>query len=93
MGETELLRYAASVEASSEHPLGDAVVRKAKNDGLDLLEIKEFNSFGGKGVKAIVNGKEIIIGNRSLFSDKNIEITDQVEGNILQLEKEGKTVL
>ncbi len=93
LGETELLRYAASVEASSEHPLGDAVVRKAKKNGLDLLEIKDFNSFGGKGVKAIVDGKEVIIGNRSLFKDKNIPITDQVESTILQLEKEGKTVV
>jgi Cu+-exporting ATPase len=93
IGETELLRYAASVEASSEHPLGDAVVRKAKKDGLDLQEIREFNSFGGKGVRAIVKGREVIIGNRSLFSDKNVEITNQVEDKILQLEKEGKTVV
>jgi P-type Cu+ transporter len=93
MGETELLRYAASVEASSEHPLADAVVGKARNDGLDLLEIKEFTSFSGKGIMAVVNGKEIVIGNRTLFSEKNIGITDQIEGNILQLEKEGKTVL
>ncbi|HEX7467571.1 MAG TPA: heavy metal translocating P-type ATPase, partial [Methanobacterium sp.] len=55
MGEAELLRYAASVEASSEHPLADAVVGKAKNEGLDLLEIKEFTSFSGKGIMAVVN--------------------------------------
>jgi Cu+-exporting ATPase len=91
--ESELLRYAASVEASSEHPLGDAIVRKASNEGLDLIEIKEFDSYGGKGVKALVYGKEIIIGNRSLFEDKNIQITDQIETNILELEKEGKTVV
>ena len=80
MGETELLRYAASVEASSEHPLADAVVGKARNEGLDLLEIKEFTSFSGKGIMAVVNGKEIVIGNRTLFSEKNIEIRDQIEG-------------
>jgi Cu+-exporting ATPase len=93
MEETEVLRYAASVEASSEHPLGDAIVQKAKKDGLDLLEISEFNSFGGKGVKATVNEKEIIIGNRLLFSDKAIEVSTQVEGNILKLENQGKTVI
>jgi len=93
ISETELLHYAASVEASSEHPLGDAIVRKAKKDGLELLEINEFNSFGGKGVKAIVDGKEVIIGNRSLFKDKKVEISNQVEANILQLENEGKTVV
>jgi Cu+-exporting ATPase len=93
ISETELLHYAASVEASSEHPLGDAIVRKAKQEGLELLEIHEFDSFGGKGVKAIVDDREIIIGNRSLFKDKQIEITGQVEANILQLENEGKTVV
>jgi Cu+-exporting ATPase len=93
MDETEVLRYAASAEVSSEHPLGDAIVQKAKKEGLDLLEISEFNSFGGKGIKATVDEREIIIGNRLLFSDKNIEITSQVEGNILELENQGKTVI
>ena len=91
--EKELLRYAASVETSSEHPLGGAVVRKAYNEGLDLLEISAFDSYGGKGVKAIVEGREVIIGNRSLFEDNNIKISDQIEANILQLESEGKTVV
>ncbi len=93
IGESELLRYAASVEANSEHPLADAVVRKARKEGLSLLEIKEFDSFGGKGVKAVVDGREVIIGNRSLFKDKKIKITSQIEANILQLEREGKTVV
>jgi len=93
MEETEVLRYAASVEKSSEHPLGDAIVQKAKKEGLDLLDVGEFNSFGGKGVKATVNERKVIIGNRLLFSDKNIEIAIQVEDNILQLENQGKTVI
>ena len=93
MEETEILKYAASVEASSEHPLANAIVQKAKKEGLDLLEISEFNSFSGKGVKAAVNEREILIGNRLLFSDKNIEITGQVEENILKLENQGKTVI
>ncbi len=93
MEETKILKYAASVEASSEHPLANAIVQKAKKEGLDLLEISEFNSFSGKGVKAAVNEREILIGNRLLFSDKNIEITGQVEENILKLENQGKTVI
>ncbi len=93
MEENEVLRYAASVEASSEHPLGEAIVQSAKKDGLDLLETSEFNSFGGKGVKATANNKEIIIGNRLLFSDKKIEIKSKVEESILELENQGKTVI
>jgi Cu+-exporting ATPase len=89
----DLLRYAASVEASSEHPLANAIVKKAHKEGLDLLEIKEFNSYSGKGVKAVIDGREIVIGNRSLFKDINISITNQLESKILQLENEGKTVI
>ncbi len=93
MKEVDVLRYAASVEASSEHPLGDAIVQKAKKDGLYLLEISEFNSVGGKGVKATVDDREILIGNRLFFSDKNIDITSEVEESILKLENQGKTVI
>jgi Cu+-exporting ATPase len=81
------------VEASSEHPLADAIVKRAHVEGLDLLEIQEFNSFGGKGVTAVVDGKKIVIGNRSLLKDKNIPITNHIESDILQLEREGKTVV
>jgi Cu+-exporting ATPase len=89
----EILTYTASVESRSEHPLANAVVRKAQDEGLELLEIDEFDSYGGKGVKAVVNGKEVLIGNRSLFRDKNITIKNGVEESILQLEMEGKTVI
>ena len=71
MDKNEILTYAASVESRSEHPLADAVVRKAQNQSLKTHEIIEFDSSGGKGVKALVNNKEVIIGNRSLFRDKN----------------------
>lgn len=91
--EKYLLRLAASVEASSEHPLADAIVKRARVEGLDLLEIQEFNSFGGKGVTAVVDGRKIVIGNRSLLKDNNIPITNQEESDILQLEREGKTVV
>jgi P-type Cu+ transporter len=93
MDEADVLRYAASVEASSEHPLGDAIVQKAKKEGLNLLEISKFNSFGGKGVKANADDREILIGNRLLFTEKNIDITSQVEESILKLENQGKTVI
>lgn len=91
--ENHLLKIAASVEANSEHPLADAIVRKARDEGSELLEVKEFDSFGGKGVKALVDDMEVVIGNRSLFKEKNIKIPEQLDSNILQLEKEGKTVV
>lgn len=91
--EKYLLKIAASVEANSEHPLADAIVRKARDEGLDLLEVKKFDSYGGKGVKAQVDEMEVVIGNRSLFKEKNIEIPGQLDSSILELEKEGKTVV
>jgi len=93
IGSDELLCYAASVESRSEHPLADAIVKKAYAENLNLLEIDEFNSFGGKGVRAIINDKNIIIGNRSLFHDKNININSQIEADILKMEIDGKTVI
>lgn len=89
----ELLFYAATVESKSEHPLADAIVMKARTENLSLGEVEEFDSFGGKGVKAIVNTKNIIIGNRSLLREKNIELNSEIEANIFKIEKEGKTVI
>lgn len=91
--ENYLLKMAASVEANSEHPLADAIVRKSREEGLNLLEVKEFDSFGGKGVKALVDETEVLIGNRPFFKEKNMEIPDKLDSKILQLEKEGKTVV
>ncbi len=88
-----LLKIAASVERNSEHPLAEAVVKKAAKEGINLLEAGEFDSFGGKGVKAVVDEKEVIIGNRTLFKDKNIPIIDKTEGKIFELENEGKTAI
>lgn len=88
-----LLKITASVERNSEHPLAGAVVKKTAEEGINLVEASEFDSFGGKGVKAVVDGKEVIIGNRTLFKDKNIPITDKTEEKIFNLENEGKTAL
>lgn len=91
--ENQLLRLAASVEANSEHPLADAIVRNARQKGLDLLDVNDFDSYGGMGVQALVDDKEVIIGNRSLFKERNIEISELLDSKILQFENEGKTVV
>jgi len=88
-----LLKMAASVEKNSEHPLAEAVVNKAALDGIELLKSSEFNSFGGKGVKAIVDDKEVVIGNRSLFKDIDISLTSEIDEEIFKLENEGKTAI
>jgi len=88
-----LLKYTASVERNSKHPLAEAIVKKAQEEGINLLEGKNFDTFGGKGVFGTIDGQKILVGNRALLKDKNIEITDEEEAQILKLENEGKTAI
>ena len=89
----ELLKLAASVENNSQHPLAEAVVKKAQEENINLETSQNFDTFGGKGVKALVEGKEVIIGNRALFKDKNIAISEEIEEKISKFENEGKTAI
>jgi len=87
-----LLKMIASVETNSSHPLAEAIVRKALENKIELVPVKKFNTLSGKGVTATINGKEMIVGNRMLFSEKNISF-NKSEEKIVKLETEGKTVL
>ncbi|WP_319203107.1 heavy metal translocating P-type ATPase [uncultured Ilyobacter sp.] len=87
----ELLRLAASAELHSEHPLGDAIVEGAKEKGLKLAEIEKFNSITGMGIEALVEGKNILVGNQKLMKTKGIDVKFTPEED--QLSKEGKTLM
>lgn len=89
----ELLKYTASVERNSQHPLAEAIVRNAKKENIEILESSGFDTFGGKGVKATIEGKEVLVGNRAFLKDNEISISDDNELKILQLENEGKTAI
>ena len=91
----ELLKVAASVEANSQHPLAEAVVRRAREEGIEIFGGmgEGFDTFEGKGVAAKIDGKEVLVGNRTLFSERNIPYSEDSEKKILQLENEGKTVI
>ncbi|SCG84683.1 heavy metal translocating P-type ATPase [Methanobacterium congolense] len=95
--EDSILQFAASVENNSEHPLGDAVVKKARERGRDIFKTKEFDSFGGKGVKAIVDdeghSKTVFVGNRALFKEQKIPLDKKIEAEILKIENNGKTAV
>ncbi len=88
----EILRVAASVEKTSEHPLGEAIVRRAEDEGLVLVEAESFSAVPGKGLKAKFEHKEVLIGNRKLMKENKIEI-NQNEKDIERLEEEGKTAM
>jgi Cu+-exporting ATPase len=89
----ELLRMAASIEANSQHPLAEAVVLRAEEMGIEIEQSTDFDTFPGKGVVGKVKGKEVLVGNRALVSDRNIHTLKDFEKEIFRLENEGKTAL
>lgn len=88
----ELLRVAASVEKTSEHPLGQAIVRRGEEELLKLTEPEDFLAVPGKGLQATHEGKKVLIGNRKLMQDNGISI-EMGEKDLLRLEEEGKTAM
>jgi P-type Cu+ transporter len=70
--EKELLRLVASAERGSEHPLGEAIVRAAKGRGLSLADAEEFESITGAGIRARIEGREVLVGNRRFIDDHGI---------------------
>ena len=73
LGQDELLRFAATLEQGSEHPLAAAIVRGAEERGLVLGRVTDFSSETGKGVVGPVEGKQVAVGNLALFASLGIE--------------------
>jgi Cu+-exporting ATPase len=86
----EVLFYAASAEKGSEHPLGEAIINKAKQEHITLKDPEDFAAVPGHGIKARVDSRAVCLGNNSFMSDQNIDT-----GNLLQAAEqfsgEGKT--
>ncbi|MGZ4848952.1 MAG: heavy metal translocating P-type ATPase [Halobacteriota archaeon] len=89
--EREILRLAASAERGSEHPLAQAVLKRARDAAIDPLEPQEFKAVAGEGVIASVDSTHVLLGNRKLMSAHGVDIT--LEPTIRELEAEGKTVM
>jgi Cu+-exporting ATPase len=92
VGSDEVLQLAAIAEKGSEHPLGEAIIKKAKTTGLNIPDAKSFEAVPGHGVKVKIQGKEVVIGNRRLMNTMNIDIGDK-ETAISILEEKGNTVM
>ena len=88
--EKELLRLAASAEKGSEHPLGGAIVDRAKTEGLQFAAPEEFKAIPGYGVRALVEGKEILVGNLRLMKERGVEMFG-MDGQADTLAAGGKT--
>jgi Cu+-exporting ATPase len=88
--EVELLRLVASAERTSEHPLGEAMVRGAKDRGLSLIEAEGFETVSGSGIRARVGGREVLVGNRRFVSESGVS-EDGLLPKGEELAREGKT--
>jgi Cu+-exporting ATPase len=93
LDERELLRLAASAEKSSEHPLAEAVVRKAASEGIGLAEAEGFEAVAGKGVIAHIEGREVVAGNRMMFIEKEVNIPEEISSRAEAFEEQGKTAI
>ncbi len=87
-----VLKIAAVAEKRSEHPVGEAIVKKAESEGIEVLEPNSFEALPGLGVTVKFERKNILLGNRALMRNRKVAV-EKLEDHIERLEKEGKTVL
>jgi Cu+-exporting ATPase len=88
--QAELLFYAASAEKGSEHPLGEAIVKGARDKDIEIPDPEAFNAVPGHGIRANVRGREVLLGNLKLMKDEGID-TGGLEDAAKKLSDEGKT--
>lgn len=89
---SDLLRLIASAEQHSEHPLAQAILEAAKEEGLDLLPVSHFEAIVGRGLAAQVEGRHLLVGNESLMKEKHID-SSAFQEQLLELSQEGKTAM
>jgi P-type Cu+ transporter len=92
LSEHDLLRFAAAAEVGSEHPLGEAIVARAHEMGLQLPQAQHFQAFAGKGIQAQVEGREVLLGTRALLSDYGM-VLDGLAERADELAETGATAM
>jgi P-type Cu+ transporter len=92
LDEDMILLLAGSLEKKSEHPLGEAIVAEAGNRGLTLVDPESFSSVTGQGVKGVINGSSVLVGNNRMMSENGFP-PDQWQEDASRLQKEGKTAM
>ncbi|WP_394237560.1 heavy metal translocating P-type ATPase [Niallia oryzisoli] len=92
LDETEFLSLVGSAEKQSEHPLAQAIVEGIKEKSIAVKEVSDFENIPGYGIRANVDGNEVLVGTRRLMKKYNVEI-DHVLEEMVGLEKQGKTAM
>ncbi len=88
----EILRYAASAEKGSEHPLGEAIVARAKEENIPLVVLEEFKAIPGLGLEAILDGKNLLLGNFKLMKERGL-VNQKFEKISQEFSAQGKTLI
>ncbi len=91
--EDELVRLAASIEASSEHPLAEALLRSAKAKNLKLNQIEDFESITGQGITGTIDGKKIFVGNEKLINSLGLMLPETKRKEVEGRQTKGETVI
>jgi Cu2+-exporting ATPase len=90
--ERDLLRFAASADRSSQHPLAEAIVAGARARGIEVSQPEKFDSIPGHGVEALVDGRRVLLGNRRLLERERIE-PGGLDGTVQVFASDGKTAM
>jgi Cu+-exporting ATPase len=90
--ETDVLRYAAIAEKGSEHPLAEAILKRAQEANVALANAESFEALPGRGVQCTAEGKTVLLGNRKLMEEKSVP-TAVLEDTLTSLENQGKTAM
>jgi len=92
MTDVEVLRLAASIDALSEHPLAIAIVNEARQRSLTIAPVKQFASITGQGVRGLIEGKQVLLGNLRLMEAENIAL-GAIMTDVRLLREQGQTVM
>ena len=90
--ESEVLQFIVSLNSNSEHPLAEATVKYGKERNAEILTSEKFSAITGKGVEAIIEGKEIALGNPKMMEYSKAEITSAMQDEAKKYQQQGKTV-
>jgi Cu2+-exporting ATPase len=91
-GENDVLILVASLSQHSEHPLSEAIVHYAKEQNLPMAEVVNFEAVAGKGIKGRIANQEVVMGNNKLLEQFDIAISAELQAQVEQEQKLGKTV-
>ncbi len=93
ISDEELIKLAASVEQNSTHPIAKAIVNKSKELGIELDSTSSFENVTGKGLKAELNGNNVLAGNLALIEAEEIDVSEELVDRYHELEKLSKTII